>query len=71
MKVHFRDIKEGEKFSTRYSKRLMTCVKVGLTTVSGGEKRNAVILLDHTESPAHDLGTLVSFKDGEYVEVSR
>lgn len=71
MKITFNDVKEGERFSTLYSKRLMTCIKVGLTHVDNGSLRNAVILLDHTESPARDLGALVSFKSEETVEVIR
>ncbi len=69
MKTTFGAVKEGRRFSTPFSKRLMTCVKVGPTEVGARSKMNAVILLDHTGKPEkHDLGELLCFRRSESVE---
>lgn len=69
MKTTFGAVKEGKRFSTPYSKRLMTCLKVGPTDVGARSKMNAVILLDHTGQPEkHDLGELLCFRSNEAVD---
>ena len=69
MKINFSDVNLGERFTTPYSKRLMTCVKIA-TTLVDGQPRNAVILLGHDSKPAKDLGSLIQHSDID-VEVIR
>ena len=70
MQIHFCEVKDGEKFTTPNSKRLLTAVKVGPTNIKGCV-RNAVILLDHAGMPAQDLGDIITIHSHESVEVSR
>jgi hypothetical protein len=70
-KVAFAEVKLGERFSTPDHKRLITCVKIAPTEVSPGQYRNAVILLDHTNSPAEDLGALLTCRDQDVMQVFR
>jgi hypothetical protein len=70
IKIHFGNVREGERFTTPDLKRLLTGVKIGLT-FKDSRRRNAVILLDHTGRPAEDLGSLIFYQDHEYVEVNR
>ena len=71
MKITFDEVKPGEKFTTRFSKRMMTCVKIEPTRIESGIVCNSVILLDHAGDPADDLGKLLWYNGALEVEVVR
>jgi hypothetical protein len=81
MEIPFRDVRLGEKFISRKTKRCFGAVKVAPTEVSsqgtvqarGGATYigNAVILTDHVGKLAHDAGILVTMANERMVEVLR
>lgn len=79
--LSFREVRLGEKFISRRTKRYFGAVKVAPTeTWSGGTQAgevpmhvigNAVLLTDHSGGLAPDAGLILAIKDDELVEVER
>ena len=77
----FADVRLGEKFISRRTKRCFGGVKIAPTEVSSkGTVQalegptyvgNAVILTDHIGQLAHDAGFVTIMKDSRIVEVQR
>lgn len=69
MLATFGDVPNGARFATSSSRTLRTYVKVAPTTLPDGETVNAVVLLNHNDYPAEDLGAMMLFEDNLPVEV--
>lgn len=69
----FSELAIGEAFVREMAKRYIICVKTEPVTVeqrrgsSDHGKRNAVILMEHTETFAPDCGTLLFYSDSDLV----
>jgi len=73
----FGELRVGEAFVRAMAKRYIICVKIESVTIeerrgsNDDGKRNAVILMEHAETFAPDLGTLLHYRDSDHVSVVR
>jgi hypothetical protein len=66
--LDFHEVAVGQRFQSVGRKRLVTCLKIGPSDYKG-HIVNAVVLLDHADNPANDLGLLLFIERNEQVEV--